>query len=208
MLCHLLVVLAIRATTEVGAGPVPIERALVARAQAGDDGAFRRIFEVQAPGVRRLAGHLLRDADAAAEATQETFVRAHRGLAGLAEHDRLRPWLFGIARNVCMEQLRARKLSMRNDALDDIEEEALAHLDVPSPQDLLLRREADELLDVALQGLSPDRRTVLLLRLDHDLSYDEISHAMSWPLHKVKNEVRRARLGLRASLARYLGGQT
>jgi RNA polymerase sigma-70 factor, ECF subfamily len=187
--------------------PVPIERALVVRAQAGDQEAFRRIFETHAPGVRRLARYLLRDGEAAAEATQEAFVRAHRAITGLGEPDGLRPWLLGIARNVCLEQLRARKRWMRSEGLDDMDDSAAGDRAAPSPEQLLLGREADELLAAALGGLSEDRRTALLLRIDHDLSYEEIASVMGWPLHKVKNEVRKARLGLRAALAAYLRGQ-
>lgn len=199
--------LAVRGESEAEAGPLPIERALVARAQAGDQEAFRRIFETQAPGMRRLARYLLRDGEAAGEATQEAFVRAHRLIASLAEPDGLRSWLLAIVRNVCLEQLRARRRWMRSEGLDAIDLSPDVDRDAPSPEQLLLGREADELLAAALGGLSEERRTALLLRIDHDLSYEEIASVMGWPLHKVKNEVRKARLGLRAALAAYLGEQ-
>jgi DNA-directed RNA polymerase specialized sigma24 family protein len=43
------------------------------------------------------------------------------------------------------------------------------------------------------------------MRLDHDLDYPEIAQAMGWALHKVKNEIHRARIGIRAALLEYLG---
>jgi len=89
--------------------PVSIEAALVRRAREGDARAFRQIFDRYAPRVRRFARDLLRDAAAADEATQETFVRAHRQLGTLREDARLSPWLLGIARNVSRERGRARK---------------------------------------------------------------------------------------------------
>ncbi|HUJ27680.1 MAG TPA: sigma factor-like helix-turn-helix DNA-binding protein, partial [Myxococcales bacterium] len=63
----------------------------------------------------------------------------------------------------------------------------------------------DQVLDRALGGLPEDRRAALLMRLDHGLGYDEIADAMGWNLQKVKNEIHRARLQLRAQLAGYLG---
>jgi RNA polymerase sigma-70 factor (ECF subfamily) len=60
------------------------------------------------------------------------------------------------------------------------------------------------MLEGALADLSEDRRAALLMRIDHGLGYGEIAAAMGWTLQKVKNEIHRARLQLRASLAGYL----
>src|SRR3954469_22505247 len=84
----------------------PLEREVVERARAGEPEAFRVIFERHAPAVRRFLGDLFRDAPAADEATQETFVRAHAKLRSLEEGDRLSAWLLGIVRRVFLEQLR------------------------------------------------------------------------------------------------------
>jgi RNA polymerase sigma-70 factor (ECF subfamily) len=74
----------------------------------------------------------------------------------------------------------------------------------PTPEAALLGSEADKVLEGALGELSSDRRAALLMRLDHGLGYGEIAEAMGWPLQKVKNEIHRARLQLRARLAGYL----
>jgi len=76
----------------------------------------------------------------------------------------------------------------------------------PTPEAALLTGEADQVLDAALKDLSEDRRAALLMRLDHGLGYGEIAEAMGWPLQKVKNEIHRARLQLRARLSSYLEG--
>src|SRR3954464_11344409 len=87
----------------------PLDRGGGGGARAGEAEAFRVIFERHAPAVRRFLGDLFRDAPAADEATQETFVRAHAKLRSLEEGDRLSAWLLGIARRVFLEQLRRRK---------------------------------------------------------------------------------------------------
>ena len=76
----------------------------------------------------------------------------------------------------------------------------------PTPEAALLTGEADRVLDSALEELSEDRRAALMMRLDHQLSYGEIGLAMGWPLQKVKNEIHRARLQLRARILGYLEG--
>jgi RNA polymerase sigma-70 factor (ECF subfamily) len=164
---------------------------------------FRAVYDAHARSVRRFLGDLLRDDSAADEATQETFVRAHARLATLREGDKVLPWLFGIARNVFYEELRARRRHLR--ALDD--EQASEEPDrAPSPEGLLLGAEADAQLGRALAELGDERRAALVLRIDHGLDYDQIAEVMGWPLSKVKNEIHRARLTLRARLSKYVGG--
>ena len=180
------------------------DEALVARAQRGESEAFRALFERHVLSVRRFLRDLVRDADLADDATQETFTRAHVQLPRLGERDRFKPWVFGIARNVAFEVKRVRQ----HQPLETEEDELLpaAVLPAPDPERTLLDRELEGQLTSALSELSEPRRAALLLRLDHGLSYDEIASAMGWTLPMVKNEIHRARLALRAALLPHLGG--
>lgn len=171
------------------------------RARAGDAEAFRVIFDREAPGVRRFLGDLLRDDAAADEGTQETFVRAHQRLGTLEQAGKLQGWLFGIARMVFFEQVRRKRRD--GPPLDPAEEPAQVDR-AASPEAVLLSAESNRLLDDALQELDEERRAALLMRIDHGLGYGEIAAAMGWTLQKVKNEIHRARLQLRRSLAGYL----
>jgi RNA polymerase sigma-70 factor (ECF subfamily) len=186
---------------EVTRGETLSEEELLSRARAGEGEAFRVIFDREAPGVRRFLGDLLRDDAAADEGTQETFVRAHQRLSTLSEAVKLQGWLMGIARMVFMEQLRRKRRD--GPRLDD---EPVQIDRAPTPEAALLSGEADKVLLVALADLSTERRAALLMRIDHDLGYGEIAEAMGWTLQKVKNEIHRARLQLRARLATYLEG--
>ncbi|MDB4966729.1 MAG: polymerase sigma-70 factor, subfamily [Myxococcales bacterium] len=165
---------------------------------------FRVVYDAHVRSVRRFLGDLLRDDTAADEATQETFVRAHSRLSTLREGDKVLPWLFGIARNVFYEELRARKRHLRS--IDDNERDEEPDRS-PSPEGMLLGVEADEQLSAALAALGEERRQALVMRIDHGLDYEEIAEVMGWPLSKVKNEIHRARLVLRTRLSKYVGGQ-
>jgi len=178
---------------------------LLSRARAGDPEAFRVIFDRESPGVRRFLGDLLRDDAAADEGTQETFVRAHHRLGTLEQASRLQGWLFGIARMVFLEQIRRKR---RDAPLPEPEEDRfqLQADRGASPEAVLLSAESDRMLDGALADLSDERRSALLMRIDHGLGYGEIAAAMGWSLQKVKNEIHRARLQLRSRLAGYLEG--
>ena len=193
------------------AGPVellaPPVRTEVTTA-ATDQAALRQLFEQHSPGVRRYLGDLLRDDAAADDATQETFVRAFHRLHSVREQARLSSWLFGIARNVFLEQCRQRKslrrlLLVASDS-DDSEPQDVA----PTPDQVLLGAEAERVLIEALSHIGEPRKSALLLRLDHGLPYEDIAEIMGFSVAKVKNEIHRARLQLRTLLARYLGGSS
>ena len=124
-----------------------------------------------------------------------------RRLHSLRDDDKLGPWLFGIARHVFHETLRARRVKLvAAPPENEIDQR-------PTPEGALMGREADEKLAEALAHLSEERRAALLLRIDHGLDYDEIRNVMGWTLAKVKNEIHRARLELRSRLQQYVGGR-
>jgi RNA polymerase sigma-70 factor, ECF subfamily len=166
----------------------------VAAVLDGDPGAFRVLFDRHAAAVRRFVRDLGRDEALADEATQETFVRAHARLATLRDDQRLRPWLLGIARRVWLEEVRRRR---RRAELGEVSERA------PSPETDLLAAEQVRVFRAALGRLGDERRGVLLLQLDHELSYEEIAQVMAMSPAQVRNELHRGRQELRAHLAPY-----
>ena len=89
------------------------EAADLAAAQAGDDDAFARIFDRLAPVVLSLCRQ--RSLAEAQDATQETFIRAHRLLHKVDSPQRLRPWIYAIARRVCSERTRASRRRTRHE---------------------------------------------------------------------------------------------
>lgn len=156
--------------------------------------------------IHRFLSDLLGDQALAADATQETFVRAFRQRDVFEAGRAVAPWLFGIARNVSLEMRRARFRARR------VITPASEHGDAPeprepgSPESELLGREALRVVEAAVERLSDDRRAMLLLRLDHGLSYDEIAALMGFSVAKVKVEIFRAREVLRETMADYERG--
>ncbi|HEY8077642.1 MAG TPA: sigma-70 family RNA polymerase sigma factor, partial [Labilithrix sp.] len=150
--------------------------------------------------VHRFLRDLLGDAALAADATQETFVRAFRQIDAFDTTRAAIPWLLGIARNVSLEVRRAR---MRRERVIVRDGDGVDVAGPGSPESELLGREAVRVVGAALEQLSEDRRAMLLLRLDHGLAYEEIAALMGFSLAKVKVEIFRAREILRATLSEY-----
>jgi RNA polymerase sigma-70 factor (ECF subfamily) len=182
-----------------------MDAVLVARASGGDSVAFRRLYERHSPRLYRFLCDLLRDAPAAEEALQETFVRAHTKLGTLRDPEKVRPWLYGIARLVVMEARRARH---GETSLDDDDGDIIEPSSQTTPEQTLLGRETGKALGIALESLKPERRAALLLQADHELPYDQIAEVMGWSLAKVKVEIHRARAQLRVAMAKHLGGKS
>src|ERR1019366_8254982 len=82
---------------------------LVARVRAGDDAAFEKIYDRYASGMLAFCVHMLGSREAAEDALQLTFVSAYRALYGGGSNISLRPWLYTIARNRCLSELRTRR---------------------------------------------------------------------------------------------------
>ena len=192
--------------TDDASGPAP-ERA-AARPASADPALLAVVYSEHGPGIRRFLQGLLHDRAAADDALQETFARAFRRMDTLQDPERIAPWLFGIARNVALETRKARRRIGRLLDFDPEAERRDPHQgsDPRTPEAELLGREAAGVAVRALDRLSTDRRAVLMLRVDHGLSYDDIAGLMGWTLGKVKIEIHRAREVLREELSGYEGG--
>lgn len=179
--------------------PAPEARAdrPAVRDEVADRRVIQKLYAENGARIHRFLCDLLGDRALAADATQETFTRAYRLMGRLDADARMVPWLFGIARNVSLEARKARARAARwvSVGLEGVDATARG-----TPEAELLGREALRIVGRALDGLSEDRRAMLLLRLDHGLSYDEIAETMGFSLAKVKVEIHRAREVLRAAI--------
>ena len=179
---------------------------LAGRERAADH-VFSELYAQHGARILRFLRDLLGDAALAADATQETFVRAFRQEHTFDASRSVAPWLFGIARNVSLELRRARYRARRVIADGDEERDAPEPRSPACPESELLGREALRVVGAAMERLSEDRRAMLLLRLDHALAYEEIATTMGFSVAKVKVEIFRAREILRETMADYERGE-
>jgi len=174
---------------------------LIARARGGDQSAFGLLFERHARPVLGFLYNQVGRRDVAEELTQETFVRAFRGLSDFRDQARFSTWLFGIAKNVAREW--ARSIDGRRSQSD--ESHVIANdVAASSPVDELLGKELNSILESALQSLDEDRRAVFALKVFQQRSYQEIVEITGFSLAKVKIELHRARAEMRRCLNVYL----
>ncbi len=173
---------------------------LVEKTLAGDNTAFRVLVERHSTAVFNTAYRLLGNRADAADAAQDTFLRAYRALNTFRTDAPLKPWLCRIAANVSLNRLKRRKPTL---SLDDHPPDAdpIAVPDVSAePQRALLTAERDRELRAAILALPPDQRTIIELRHFQELSYAAIADTLEISVANVKTKLFRARKALRRYL--------
>ena len=177
---------------------------LVTRVCQGDSDAFRLIFERYSRPVISFIYDIVNDRALAEELTQETFVRAFRAIHTMRAETKLSTWLFGIARNVARESLRARARANKHVDLADKSVMDLSD-NKPEPVDGLLSKELKAVIRRSLAALDEDKRLVFTLKVLHQCSYEEIAMITGFSLAKLKTDLHRARAQMRKRISPYAG---
>ena len=150
---------------------------------------FHEMYERHSQDVYRYAFWLSGSADDADDITSETFARAWVGRDAIRT-ETVKAYLFAIARNLYLQGLRYTKRQA----------DLTPHHPDPQPapeQQVESRLELSRAMD-AIQSLPEIDRAAFLLRIQHDLPYDEIARILQLPLTTVKVKIHRARLKLAA----------
>ena len=178
------------------------EQSLIRRCQAGDDEAFRLLFEQYKNLVHRTTYLTLGSAADADDILQEVFLQVHRSLDSYdPRRGSFSTWLYRITVNRCLNQRRSRPAAV---SLDEIagEEGTIpgAGAASQSATSLAERYATDDSVRSALDRLNPKLRVVVILRHYWDLSYAEIAEIMELPLGTVKSRLNTAMQQMRHDL--------
>ena len=150
------------------------EAADLTAAQASDQDAFARLYDRHAAVVLSLCRRL--SMAEAEDAAQETFIRAYRLLHKVESADKLRPWLYGIARRVCSEHTRALRRRRHHEDQAMLTRTAERKARAPSPGESLEQAEQMQRLDGAIDQLDDRQRLAIHL---YYLESDPIQAAQS-----------------------------
>jgi RNA polymerase sigma-70 factor (ECF subfamily) len=186
--------------------------ALVSRATAGDDEAFRVLVVRYQRKVYAVALGIVKDPDLAWDVSQEAFVRVHGHLAEFKGESAFSTWVFRIATHLAIDAVRRERTS-RKDDVDELRDEDLSGagegiLATPlgnDPQANLLRRELLEKIQAALDTLPEKHRTILVLREVEGLSYEELAERLQIHKGTVMSRLFHARRKMQALLREYAG---
>ena len=171
---------------------------LVRRCLAGDSSAYTGLVERYQKPVFGLIVRMLGDPGASEEIAQEAFVRAYTHLSSFDQKRKFSSWLFRIAHNATIDELRKRRHTMvplesegdegRLDLLDVLADQRTADPERRASGSAL----RDDLEEI-LRELRPEYAEVMVLRFVEELAYEEIAEIMDLPLGTIKTYIHRAR---------------
>lgn len=166
------------------------EKALIEAFQSGDEFAFVSLYNRYKTQVYGFCVKMLGDKTLAQDVLQETFLRVYENRERLIKTSSFKSWVFTIARNQCLNQLRRskRQVSLEDDAHGDpappVPQGQVAHLE---------KSEQVQLVNYFLDQLKDDYREVIILREYQNLSYAEIAAVTRSTLSAVKSRLFKAR---------------
>lgn len=173
----------------------PSDATVIERILEGDTEAFGILIDRYQDEFTAYARYMMGSADEAADAVQESLVRAYKALRRCKEPGRFKAWLFRIVSNQCRTHLARRKRS-KEDSLT-----GLGPLEAPgTPEVELEAAEVRRKVHQALQELPLDQREALVLKYVHGMTLPEMADLSSATLSALKMRLLRGRQALREKL--------
>ena len=181
-------------------GPIPWDApAVTRRAVDSREIEFARLFEEYSAPIHNYVLRMVGDADRAADITQDTFIKAYRKLNTVTEATSTRSWLYRIATNTAIDDMRRRR--MVTPMGDDAPTFANRPDPRPGPEAQVMAATLDERVQRALMQLRPNHRQCLLLSDLDDMSAQQIGEVMDLSYAAVRTLLCRARGEMRRALS-------
>ncbi|MCK5725262.1 MAG: RNA polymerase sigma factor RpoE [Thiotrichaceae bacterium] len=181
---------------------------LVRLVQAGEKKAFDVLVLKYQQKVINIVMRYVRDQSTANDISQETFIKAYRGLKNFRGDSAFYTWLYRIAINTAKNHLVTMK---RRLPLTDIDAQQAEQYDsatslreIASPENELQKDEVHQAIIKSVQQLPDDLRTAISLREIEGFSYEEIAEAMGCPIGTVRSRIFRAREAIEEHIAPYM----
>ncbi len=186
------------------------DAALMLRVKRGDRAAFAELVDKYKQPVTNFISRSLHDETEAEDLAQNVFLQVYKSRSRYKQTAKFSTWLFTIARNLCLNELRRRS---RHPA-ESLEETHTEHEDQPPRQfedksqiaapEEVLHGELVQKIDEALAELPENQRSAILLCRQDDLSYEEIARILRCSLSATKSLIHRGREALKEKLKPYL----
>lgn len=155
--------------------------------QKGDRGAFEVLLARYERQIFSFIYHFFRDRTLCEDLTQETFLRVYRFIGSFRPQEKLSTWIYSIAKNLCIDELRRLQKGGTVD-IDAVDPELFASGDNPShnPVSALVAAQEGEILKRIIAQLPEKYRTCIILFYFNEMSYEDISKIMNISLNNTK----------------------
>lgn len=176
---------------------------LIERAKKGDEKAFELLVKKYQKGIYRLTYRMTNDHFTADELAMDTFIRAYKALDRFKEGANFFNWIYTIGMRLSLNFLKKEKRKLN---IDPELVNAMSHRQTHEDGllDRVIAKETTMRIREAIQRLPEKLRMVLLLRVDEELSYEEIATVLHIPSGTVMSRLNRARDRLKKGMGSYL----
>jgi len=183
------------------------EKYLLEKSKKGDVEAFEFLVNKYQKKVFNIALRMMGNHDDAGELAQEVFIKVFKSIKGFKEESSLSTWIYRIATNVCLDEMRKRKKRWILSLDEEIQsEDGEIHRQVednaPTPDIIAENNYTKSVINKAIEKLPEDYRVVIVLRDLQGFSYEEISKIIDRPEGTVKSRINRARKELKEILVK------
>ncbi len=182
------------------------EYTLIERIQHGNTEAFNPLVQKYHPKIYTHILGRIKDIETAKDLTQETWIKALRGINTFRADASFYSWLYRIAENVCIDYHRRQKVAHTIEPIHAINERRIIDTH-PCPSHTIERQELRHHLQEAVARLTPTRKHVFLLHYVHEMPIKAIAKQIGRSEGTIKTHLRNARLQLRELLTPYLKNQ-
>jgi len=182
------------------------ESKIMVEVAKGDLSAFREIVERYQKPLMNFVTTFVGDKTTSEDIAQEVFLRAFKAAKDYKPKAKLKTWLFKIAINYCLNEIRANKNSPQFIDLFELNEAGFLAVapDTYSPEKEFEKRELGAILRKVIARLPEKQKIALLLQKYNGFSYEEVSHVMGCSVSAVESLIQRARHNLKEALSPYL----
>jgi RNA polymerase sigma-70 factor (ECF subfamily) len=179
------------------------DKELVLRFRRGETAAFDALVARYVRLAGAVAYAVLGDFEAAADVVQEAFLKVHGALAELREPEKFKGWLHGVVRTTALDALRKQKRA-RSSSLEAIEgHEDLVPDAARGPAPRAEKKELEERVLRAIQGLPENYREVVIMKYLDERSYKEIAETLGITVETIESRLFRARKLLKSALVEF-----
>ncbi len=164
----------------------------------GDEESLKKLIFLYTKPIYNFIYHICYEKDEANDITQETFLKVWKNLKKFDQNKNFKSWIFSIARNTAIDWVRKRKpllFSRLDNEEDDIKFEENIKDENISQEEILIKKEELEnkkdTVNEALKELSINQRSIILLKNNEGMTFEEIALSLGKPMNTIKSQYRR-----------------
>lgn len=186
------------------------DAALMLRVKQGDMAAFEQLVDKYKQPVLNVVYRMLHDATEAEDVAQSVFIQVYKSAARYQVASKFSTWLFTIARNLCLNEIRRRSrhpaesMDAPHPENEDQRWQQFEDKRTAQPPETVLESELEQKINEALDELPENQRTAIILCRQDELSYEDIAKVLKTSVSATKSLIHRGRESLKQKLKPYL----